>query len=106
MYAVIRRYEMSPGAIGGLVKRVSGEFADHIPEKVGSLLYTAIDTGDGTAATVTFFPDEDAARRSAEAVGHVQKSLGDFGVVEKEVIQGRILVSRANEAVVDPVDPE
>jgi hypothetical protein len=107
MYAVIRRYETSAGAIQGLVKRVSGQFADRIPGQVGSVLYTAIDTGDGTATTVTFFPDEESARRSAEAVSQVQKSLGDdFGVVEKEVIQGKILVSRANEAVVRPVDPE
>jgi hypothetical protein len=106
MYAVIRRYETSAGAIQGLVKRVSGQFADRIPGQVGSVLYTAIDTGHGTATTVTFFPDEESARRSAEAVGQVQRSLSEFGVVEKEVIQGEVLLSRANEAVVRSVDPE
>jgi hypothetical protein len=107
MYAVIRRYETSAGSIDAMVKKVSGKFADRIPGQVGSVLYTAIDTGDGTATTVTFFPDEETARRSAEAVGQVQRSLdGDFGVVEKEVIAGRILVSRADQAVVRRVDPE
>jgi hypothetical protein len=107
VYAVIRRYETGTGSIDAMVRKVSGEFADRIPGQVGSVLYTAIDTGDGTATTVTFFPDEETARRSTEAVGQVQRSLGsDFGVVEKEVLAGRILVSRADPSVVRSVDPE
>lgn len=107
MYAVVRRYSAGSGSIEPLVKRVSGEFADRIPGQVGSVLYTAIDTGDGTATTVTFFPDEETAKRSAEAVAQVQQSLGgEFGVVENDVIQGRVLVSRASEPVLRRVDPE
>jgi hypothetical protein len=70
------------------------------------VLYTAIDTGDGAAMTITIFPDEETAARSREAVKQVQRNLGDeFGVTQDEVIQGHVVVSRASEPVLQRVDP-
>jgi hypothetical protein len=106
MYMAIRRYAAVAGTIEPMVKRVSGEFADRIPAQVGAVLYAAVDTGDGTVTTVTVFPDEDTARRAGEAVAQVQQSLGkEFGVVEREVIAGPVVVSRASEPVLRAVDP-
>jgi hypothetical protein len=107
MYMAIHRYAADAAVIGSMMKRVSGEFADRIPGQVGSVLYAAVDTGAGTAMTVTVFPDEATARRAAETVAQVQQSLGDqFGVVEHEVIEGPVVISRATEPVLRPVDPE
>jgi hypothetical protein len=106
MYMAIRKYAAVAGTIEPMVKRVSGEFADRIPGQVGAVLYAAIDTGDDTVTTVTVFPDEDTARRSLGAVAQVQRSLGDeFGVVESMVIEGPVVVSRASEPLLRPVDP-
>jgi hypothetical protein len=107
MYMAIRKYAAVAGTIEPMVKRVSGEFADRIPAQVGAVLYAAIETGDNTVTTVTVFPDEDTARRAAEAVAQVQQSLGEqFGVVEREVIEGPVVVSRAAEPLLRAVDPQ
>jgi hypothetical protein len=107
MYMAIHRYAADTALIESMMKQVSGEFADRIPGQVGAVLYAAVDTGDGTALTVTVFPDEATARRAAETVVQVQQSLGDrFGVVEHEVIEGPVVISRATEPILRAVDPE
>jgi hypothetical protein len=106
MYMAIRTYAAVEGTIEPMVKRVSGELADRVPAQVGAVLYAAIDTGDNTVTTVTVFPDEGTARRSLEAVAQVQRSLGDeFGVVERQIMEGPVVVSRATEPLLRPVDP-
>jgi hypothetical protein len=103
MYMAIRTYAAVEGTIEPMVKRVSGELADRVPAQVGAVLYAAIDTGDNTVTTVTVFPDEATARRSLDAV---QRGLGEeFGVVERQVVEGPVVVSRATESVLRPVDP-
>src|SRR3954464_5638032 len=104
MYAVVRHYNTRSGAIDEMVQQVDGEFADRIPEQVGSMLYTAVNTGDATAMTLTLFGDEAAAQRSDATVAQVQKSLADgFAVEETAVYRGPVMVSRAADAVVKPV---
>jgi hypothetical protein len=106
MYMAIREYAAVEGTIEPMVERVSSEFADRIPGQVGAVLYAAIRTGGDTVTTVTVFPDEETARRSLDAVAQVQRSLGDeFGVVEREVIEGPVVVSRASEPILRAVDP-
>jgi hypothetical protein len=83
MYAMIRRYRMAAGSIDDLMHKVD--------------LYTAIDTGDGTAMTVTLFEDEEAGRRSEAAAARVRESLAEFRVEEIDVLAGEVMVSRASE---------
>ncbi|KAB8189159.1 hypothetical protein FH608_040665 [Nonomuraea phyllanthi] len=104
MYAMIWRYDTGTGSFDEMIKQVDREFADRIPEEVGSVLYAAVNTGEGTALTVTFFPDAEAATRAEATVTGVQQSLADrFGVSPIEVHRGEVLVSRANEAVTVPI---
>jgi hypothetical protein len=103
MYAMIRRYRMGAGSIDAMAQRVDREFADRVPEEVGAVLYTAIDTGDGTAMTVTLFEDEQAGRRSEAAVVRVRESLAEFRVEEIDVFKGEVVVSRATDNVLEPV---
>ncbi|SPL88497.1 unnamed protein product [[Actinomadura] parvosata subsp. kistnae] len=105
MYAVIRAYTTKAGSAEDVFSQVDSEFADRIPKQVGALLYTAVDTGDGSALTVTFFADEQAADRSETAVSQVQQSLAArFGIEEAGVRRGPVMVSRAEAAVAHPVN--
>ncbi len=97
MYAMIRRYRMATGSIDDLMHKVDTQYADRVPEEVGAVLYTAIDTGDGTAMTVTLFEDEEAGRRSEAAAARVRESLAEFRVEEIDALAGEVMVSRASE---------
>lgn len=104
MYAVVRHYSTTSGSIEEMVKQVDSEFADRIPEQVGSILYTAVNTGTGTAMTVTMFADAATAARSDATVAQVQQSLAArFGVQEIAVHRGDVMVSRADQQVVQAV---
>src|SRR5215203_4316474 len=95
MYAMIRRYRMAAGSIDDLMHKVDTQYADRVPEEVGAVLYTAIDTGDGTAMTVTLFEDEEAGRRSEAAAARVRESLAEFA--------GEVMVSRASEKALSAI---
>ncbi len=103
MYAIIRHYRTGAGSIDAMAHRVDREFADRIPREVGSVLYTAIDTGDAMAMTVTLFEDEEAGRRSEAAVVRVRESLVEFRFEEIDVFRGEVVVSRATDKVLEPV---
>lgn len=103
MYAMIRRYRMAAGSIDDLMHKVDTQYADRVPEEVGAVLYTAIDTGDGTIVTVTVFEDEERYRRSAAAAARVREGLAEFQVEEIDALAGEVRVSRANEKVLKAV---
>jgi hypothetical protein len=103
MYAIIRHYRTEAGSIDAMAHRVDREFADRIPEEVGSVLYTAIDTGDGTAMTITLFENEEAGLHSEAAVARVREALAEFQVEEIDVFRGEVMVSRASEKVLKPI---
>ncbi|WP_188193558.1 hypothetical protein [Nonomuraea sp. SYSU D8015] len=104
MYAIVRHYRTDAGSVRDMVRQVDAEFADRIPEQVGSLLYTAVDTGEGAAMTITLFADAESATRSEAMVTQVQRSLAErFGVDETTVHRGEVMVSRAAAAVAAPV---
>jgi hypothetical protein len=104
VYAIVHHYRTKSGSFDEMIKHVDSEFADHIPEQVGSLLYTAVKTGDRTAMTIMLFDDEDTAIRSDATAAEVRRSLdGRFGVEETAVQRGEVMISRAADAVVQPV---
>ena len=97
MYAMIRRYRMGVGSIDDLMHKVDTQYADRLQEQLGILNYQAIDTGDGTIATVTVFEDEERFRRSQAAAARVREDLAEFQVEEIEALAGEVMVSRASE---------
>lgn len=105
MYAAIHRYDLGEGSMDAIIRSVSANFADSAPAKAGAMLYTAIDTGDGTATTIVLFPDQATAERGQLASDEVRTVLNkEFGVTESERIEGPILLHRAFPAVVENVD--
>jgi multidrug efflux pump subunit AcrB len=106
VYAVIYRYETNEKSVASIMQSVSSDFADRIPAQIGSLLYTAIDTGDGTATTIVLYSDKDAAERGMKVSTQVRDSLNaTYGITEKERIQGEVLVSRAADEITERIDP-
>lgn len=104
MYAILHHYRTRSGSIDAMVQRIDAEFADRIPDLVGTILYTAVDTGDGTAMTITLFGDERTARRSQDAVAQVQQTLAaEFQVEETALFEGEVMVNRATEKLIEPI---
>jgi hypothetical protein len=101
MYAIVRHYRAAV-PVDELMHRVDTEFADRIPAEIGAPLYLAIDTGDGTAMTVTLVADDQAGRADA-AAARVRASLADLEVEQLGVFRGEVMVSRAAERVLEPV---
>jgi hypothetical protein len=102
MYAIIRHYRAA-APIDELMHRVDTEFADRVPAEIDALLYQAIDTGDGTAMTVTLVADDQAADRADAAAARVRTGLADLNVEVLDVFRGKVMVSRAAERVLEPV---
>lgn len=104
MYTAIRHYRIGNGTVEEMTKVVEQEFADRIPYLVESLAYTAIDTGDGTAVTITVFPDRERFLKAAPVVAELQRDLGErFGVVEESLLHGDVMINRASEAVAETI---
>ncbi|MFC7624689.1 hypothetical protein [Microlunatus sp. GCM10028923] len=104
MYTAIRHYRIGSGTVEEMTKVVEQEFADRIPELVQAVAYTAIDTGEGTAVTITVFPDEELFRKAARVVADLQRDLGErFGVVEESLLHGEVMINRASETVAETV---
>ena len=97
MYAMIRRYRMATGSMDDLMHKVDTQYADRLQEQLRIVHYQAIDTGNGTIATVTVFEDEERWRRSEGAAARVREGLAEFGVEEIDSIAGEVMVSRASE---------
>ena len=102
MYAIIRHYRAA-APVEELMHRVDTEFADRVPAEIGALLYQAIDTGGGTAMTVTLVADDQAADRADAAAAQVRAGLADLDVEQLGVFRGEVMVSRAAERVLEPV---
>ncbi|WP_350278815.1 hypothetical protein [Kribbella sp. HUAS MG21] len=106
MYAVIYRYETHQKSVASIMRSVSADFADRIPAQIGSLLYTAIDSGDGTATTIVLYPDQETAERGMQVSAQVLESLNTtHGVTAKERIEGEVVVSRGTTEVATRIDP-
>src|SRR5947207_2848553 len=96
MFASIRRYRLTRGAMEGLAGRVDEGFAEAIRTQPGFMSYEFIDCGDGEIMTISMFRDQTSAEASDErALAFVSEHLGRFDIERTEVIGGDVRVSRA-----------
>lgn len=103
MYASIRRYRMEAGSMDDVMHLVDTELADRLAEEPGFVDYQAIDTGNGTIASITIFDDEDQCLHSNDlAAEFVAEHLADFDFERIEVLGGEAMVSRAADKVLQP----
>ncbi len=102
-FASIRRYTMSSGSVGELMRSVDDVFADEIASVPSFVAYHAIDCGGGQLLSVSVFTDRAAADESDEmALRFVTERLTRYGLQRTEAVVGEVLVSRAVEALLVP----
>jgi hypothetical protein len=103
MFASIRRYRLHEGSMDDLMRRVDSGFAEEIGRRPGFCSYEALDCGDGEVVTISVFGEEGQAEASRElAQRWSDENLGDFRFTRLEALHGEILVSRADEDVLEP----
>ncbi|MEW9555885.1 hypothetical protein [Nonomuraea sp. NPDC050783] len=103
MYALVRRYRMGRGTVEDLMNTVATRFAAQIsapdvqaPVRVpdGIVSYQAIDTGNGTIATITVFATEQQCRQAEQGATDIRLSLADFAVEETDTFSGPVMISK------------
>jgi hypothetical protein len=98
VFASIRRYRLKQGSMLELARRVDEGFAEEIAAQPGFVSYEFIDCGDGEIVTMSLFGEADQAEDSRElAQRWTEEHLGDLEFRRIEALHGQVVVSRADE---------
>ncbi len=96
MYAAIRRYQVDPGSVDELIRRVQTGFVPRIRQVRGFVDYYLLDDGNGTVASLSVYADrageEESVRLAAE---FVQQQLADLIPNPPEVTAGEVRIHEA-----------
>jgi hypothetical protein len=83
MYAAVRKYKTTPGAVSKLIQRV----------QEGFVAYYALDTGNDTVASISVFDDQAGADASTrKAADWVKQNLADLVQGAPEITAGEVLI--------------
>jgi len=86
-----------------LARRVDRGFADEISAQPGFVSYEFVDCGEGEVMTISVFDEATGATGSRElAQRWTEENLHDLEFTRTEALSGEILVSRANEDMLEP----
>jgi hypothetical protein len=103
MFASIRRYRLTRGAMEGLAGRVDEGFAEEIRTQLGFTSYEFIDCGDGEIMTISLFGEAGQAEASRQlAERWTKENLGDLEFARIEALHGEVWVSRADQEMLEP----
>jgi hypothetical protein len=103
MFASIRRYRLHQGSMDELASRVDEGFAQEISARPGFVSYEFVDCGEGEVMTMSVFREADEAAGSRDlAMRWTDEHLRDFEFMRLGALDGEILVSRANEDMLEP----
>jgi heme-degrading monooxygenase HmoA len=103
MFASIRRYRMHKGSMDELARRVDEGFAEEICAQPGFVSYEFVDCGDGEVMTISIFREAGGAAGSRDlAQRWTDENLRDLEFTRMGALDGEILVSRANEDMLEP----
>jgi hypothetical protein len=103
MFASIRRYRLTRGAMEGLAGRVDEGFAEAIRTQPGFMSYEFIDCGDGEIMTISLFSEADEAEASRQlAERWTKENLSDLEFARIEALHGKVWVSRADQEMLEP----
>ncbi len=96
MYASIRRYNMDPGSVDELMRRVNEGFVPIISQGAGFKAYYAIDAGDGVVASISVFETQAGAEESNRmAASWVKENLASLLPTPPEITAGEVGVHQA-----------
>jgi hypothetical protein len=103
MFASIRRYRLTRGAMEELANRVDESFAEEIRTQPGFMSYEFIDCGEGEITTISLFDEANQAEASRElAERWTHENLSDLGFARIEALHGEVRVSRAKQEMLEP----
>jgi hypothetical protein len=103
MFASIRRYRLHKGSMDELASRVDKDFADQVRAQPGFVSYEFVDCGDREVMTISIFGDAAGATGSRDlAMSWTEQNLRDLEFTRMGALDGAILVSRANEEMLEP----
>jgi len=91
MFATIRRYNVKPGQMSEVVRRVKEGLVPIVSRQQGFVSYEAIDAANNVALSVSFYQSRaaaDAANR--EAAGWVQANLAHL-IAPIDIIVGEVV---------------
>lgn len=95
MYTAIRRYQMDPGSVQELARRVEEEFVPIVSQVPGFVGYYVVNAGGGSLASISVFDDragaEESSRRAAE---WVKERLASLLPDPPQVTAGEVIVRR------------
>jgi hypothetical protein len=103
MFASIRRYRLTHGALEELAGRVDDGFAQEISAQPGFVSYELIGCDDGEIVTISVFGDADQAEASRHlAERWTEQNLSDLEFARIEALHGEVCVSRADREMLEP----
>ena len=96
MYAAIRRYQVDPGSVAEITRRVQNGFVPLIRQVPGFVDYYLVDAGNGTVVSLSVYTDrggeEESVRLAAE---FVRQQLTDLILNPAEVMAGEVCIHEA-----------
>lgn len=96
MYASIRRYEMDPGSVDELMRRVEEGFVPIVSKAPGFIAYYVLDAGDGVVASINIFEDQAGAEESdRRAADWVKENVASLLLNPPEATAGDVRVHKA-----------
>jgi hypothetical protein len=100
MYAAIRRYQVDPGSVDEVTRKINEGYLPTIKEVSGFQAYYAVDAGDGRLATVSVFEDQAGAEESTrKAADFVRQNMASLVPDPPEVLQGEVVAQEAASAL-------
>jgi hypothetical protein len=103
VHVSIRTYRVRTGSINGLMHRVDRDFAEAMVREPGFIAYQAVQTGERTVASISFFREAEQAEASNDlAAQWIAEELQDFKVESMGRFGGEVMVSRALAEMLQP----
>ncbi|MCL4298638.1 MAG: hypothetical protein KJ077_23070 [Anaerolineae bacterium] len=91
MYASIRRYQMEPGSVDELMRRVNEGFVPIISQAPGFMAYYAVNGGGGVVASISVFESQAGAEESNRlAADWVKQNLAVLLPTPPEITAGEV----------------
>lgn len=104
MFTTIRQYRGPEDSMDDVMHRIDASFADLLAREPGFCGYEVMDCGGGILMTVTTFEERAGCDRSAEmAAAFVRDELSDITIERLGTMTGEVMVSRAQEAMLQPL---
>ena len=92
MYASIRRYQIKPGAMPEITRRVNEGFVPIISKAPGFVAYYLVDAGNDIGATVSVFDDQAGAEESNRmAADWVKENIAALVASAPQITAGEVV---------------